>query len=360
MAPTATFIAKTAPGDAERAQNQGPKQVLVIGSLNTAQDGTYQSLISDLTASHDNNVEKLLFDRIIDQAAPLVASSLDEIHVLLSDSDYRKLLIPHFETFLSTLHSSLAPSGTICIINPAPSVLQSVSSQLAASGFTISSQTPSLLTAKKPSSAAASLKVKTTAAGVVELSNSTPPSVTLRNRRNIDPSRKAKAAAIWAVSLASAATIDPDTLLTPEDRARPIPTCEPPSSADGRAVKRKRACKGCTCGLAELEAEEEEAAAAHYQQQQQPVVVLDTRADNEGGLIKEMSLSDREKLKIAAQNAGKATSSCGSCFLGDAFRCAGCPYRGECLYLGLTHFFLRLPAFEPGQKVEIDFGMDDF
>jgi hypothetical protein len=32
-------------------------------------------------------------------------------------------------------------------------------------------------------------------------------------------------------------------------------------------------------------------------------------------------------------------SDCGKCFLGDAFRCAGCPYRG-------------LPAFEPGDKIE--------
>lgn len=32
---------------------------------------------------------------------------------------------------------------------------------------------------------------------------------------------------------------------------------------------------------------------------------------------------------------------CGKCYLGDAFRCAGCPFRG-------------LPAFEPGQKIEFN------
>jgi len=184
-------------------------------------------------------------------------------------------------------------------------------------------------------------------------------------RKKADPAKKR---ALWALTAVADVNshvddkIDPESLLTEADKTRPVPTCEP---VDSRAPRRKRACKGCTCGLAELEEEE---------RKNGKVVLLDGSQNGETMVV---SRTENERLLDAAQKAPKATSSCGNCFLGDAFRCASCPYLGMSIeenllsfslslsrnavsFLILFHFFLLgLPAFKPGEKVEIDFGMDD-
>lgn len=94
--------------------------------------------------------------------------------------------------------------------------------------------------------------------------------------------------------------INTDDLLDDLDFKKPevqIRDCG--TSKDGK----KKACKGCVCGLAE----EIEAEAA--------------------GLIKKNQTS-------------VSKSACGSCFLGDAFRCASCPYLG-------------MPAFKAGEKIQM-------
>ncbi|KAL0580796.1 electron carrier [Marasmius crinis-equi] len=297
------------------APTKGP--ALAIGSLSTAQDGTYQGLISDLEQTR--TVERQMLDRLVDGATALTPSTYHSVHVVLTESEY-KTLLPNLPTLLSELVKGITPLGTLHLLGITPELTKSspsLLSELTLAGFTIlspPSETEKTVIAQKPAQASAPLGLK---------------------RRTKPKGDIAAKKALWAVSssTSSAPIIDADSLLTASDRKRPVPTCEPVNSA---APRRKRACKGCTCGLAELEEEEARAGLSK-------VVLLD---GSEGGGAVEVNQSEKERLLAAAKAAPKATSSCGSCFLGDAFRCASCPYLG-------------LPAFKPGEKVEIDFGMDD-
>ncbi|KEY72996.1 hypothetical protein S7711_04660 [Stachybotrys chartarum IBT 7711] len=113
--------------------------------------------------------------------------------------------------------------------------------------------------------------------------------------------------------------IDEDTLMTEDDLKRPIqqpPECQP------KPGRRRRACKDCTCGLAEqIEKEDAQRRAA---------------ADTQLNTFK-LASDDLNELDFTVQ--GK-TGSCGNCALGDAFRCDGCPYIG-------------LPPFKPGEEVRL-------
>ncbi|KAK2918270.1 anamorsin isoform X1 [Channa argus] len=94
--------------------------------------------------------------------------------------------------------------------------------------------------------------------------------------------------------------LDSDALLDEDDLKTPDPASLKASSC-GEGSGKKKACKNCTCGLAE-----------------------------------ELEQESKEK-----QKANLPKSACGSCYLGDAFRCASCPYLG-------------MPAFKPGEKIVLD------
>jgi len=112
--------------------------------------------------------------------------------------------------------------------------------------------------------------------------------------------------------------IDEDELMEDEDFQRPIkiPTeCQP-------KAKRRRACKDCSCGLAEkLEAEDR------------------ATRENADKALNTLKLQADDLAEVDFTVQGKV-GSCGNCSLGDAFRCDGCPYIG-------------LPAFKPGEEVRL-------
>ncbi|XP_052177127.1 anamorsin homolog [Diospyros lotus] len=92
--------------------------------------------------------------------------------------------------------------------------------------------------------------------------------------------------------------IDEDSLLTEEDLKKP----ELPPFGDCEVGSARKACKNCTCGRAEVE--------------------------------------EKVKLGLTMDQLNNPQSACGSCGLGDAFRCGTCPYRG-------------LPPFQLGEKVAL-------
>ncbi|KAL8694756.1 MAG: hypothetical protein Q9218_000682 [Villophora microphyllina] len=111
--------------------------------------------------------------------------------------------------------------------------------------------------------------------------------------------------------------IDENDLLSDDDMK---PTMVQPVECRPKTGKRRRACKDCTCGLAQrIEAEDK---------------AKRSTADQNLAKLKAEELSE---VDFTVQ--GKV-GSCGNCALGDAFRCDGCPYIGQ-------------PAFKPGEEVRI-------
>lgn len=131
--------------------------------------------------------------------------------------------------------------------------------------------------------------------------------------------------------------IDEDALLSEDDLKGPIKirecsqsilSCQSntnipdPATECKPKAKRRRACKDCTCGLAQrLEAEDR------------------AKRDKADSALAAIKLKSEDLAEVDFTVPGKV-GSCGNCSLGDAFRCDGCPYIG-------------LPAFKPGEEVRL-------
>lgn len=155
----------------------------------------------------------------------------------------------------------------------------SLRTRLTLAGFVdILAKTPTLLTARLPpyqSGTSVSL-------------DAAPPSVTASQQ--------------WASALADVVndvTLVDEAALLDRDGIKNTPVeCAPDAAA------KRKPCKNCSCGLADMLDDEVKEASA------KPLAPPDDK------------------------------SGCGSCSLGDAFRCAACPYLG-------------LPPFKPGDKISV-------
>ncbi|BBN11730.1 anamorsin [Marchantia polymorpha subsp. ruderalis] len=106
-----------------------------------------------------------------------------------------------------------------------------------------------------------------------------------------------------ALDLDNDELVDEDALLTEEDLKKPEPSADDDCEV---GTTGKKACKNCTCGRAEIE----------EAQEAQP------------------------ETKLTLGQINNPESACGSCGLGDAFRCNSCPYKG-------------LPPFKLGEKISL-------
>ncbi|CAM6095688.1 unnamed protein product [Calypogeia fissa] len=123
---------------------------------------------------------------------------------------------------------------------------------------------------------------------------------------NINVSPSTNGVVSWKVQevdLDNDELVDEDSLLTEEDLKKPEVSTADDDCEVGQ--KGRKACANCTCGRAELE---------------------DDTAQPE--------------TKLTLGQINNPQSACGSCGLGDAFRCNGCPYKG-------------LPAFKLGEKISL-------
>ncbi|KAI9245549.1 cytokine-induced anti-apoptosis inhibitor 1, Fe-S biogenesis-domain-containing protein [Phascolomyces articulosus] len=113
---------------------------------------------------------------------------------------------------------------------------------------------------------------------------------------------------------------DEDALLDDEDLVKPSKeSLARPDDCEMEGGRRK-ACKNCTCGRAGMDVEDEA----------DNVVSLDLMEDD----------GDTSDDVVDVDPTPKEVGGCGSCALGDAFRCSTCPYLG-------------MPAFNPGEKITL-------
>jgi hypothetical protein len=110
--------------------------------------------------------------------------------------------------------------------------------------------------------------------------------------------------------------IDEDDVLVDDIQ---LPAMEIDEAMESAVKPKRKACKNCSCGRKEMEEAEEKAAANQS--------TADNKPAPPGANLTEDQIENPQ-------------SACGNCSLGDAFRCASCPYKG-------------MPRFKLGEKIEL-------
>merc|ERR1719347_1815003 len=206
--------------------------------------------------------------------------------------------IDHDVERLGLLTKLLKPGGQLSYVQcvKAGEDPARLSSSLILSGLSVSSPPPAL-----PSLEATLTKLNLTEASLYLVAGNKPNHEVGASRllsfAKPVPAPAKQPASVWTlddIEDDSVELVDDKTLLSEEDLVKPDPATLRVCGTTGK----RKACKDCSCSLRE-----------------------------------ELDAGNEVKKK-------DFTSSCGSCYLGDAFRCASCPYLG-------------MPAFNPGDKITL-------
>ncbi|KAI8450508.1 cytokine-induced anti-apoptosis inhibitor 1, Fe-S biogenesis-domain-containing protein [Phakopsora pachyrhizi] len=275
-------------------------KILLVGSTRSLRDGSYPELITRWENPQNGEViEKQLCERITDGATNLSPSSFDIVHLIVEVEDLafdKTTSSQAVSSFVQTIALSLKSTGKL--------------------SWTIRTGNNQLESALKECPMVSDIKVekltetaqRITASRNYE-SNSTLGKTSSQAVELKLPERTNKAS-LWSFTSSDVDLIDESTLLTEEDLQRPTVT----ASEACNPKKAKKACKNCTCGLRELELMEEDD--------------LPDKLKNKTLNGEDQKKSDSTKLAVTGISGKGFTSSCGSCYLGDAFRCSSCPYLG--------------------------------
>ncbi|ETO18605.1 anamorsin [Reticulomyxa filosa] len=156
------------------------------------------------------------------------------------------------------------------------------------------------------------LKAKPTSNGTSANSESEHKQNSEQTKTTTDTATSGNGAKVWSFNPTQIADIgleDEDALLDHETEKVVIPKTSVKENCD--VTTSRKPCKNCTCGRAEK--------------------------------------WKKEQQNATNQDSKPAESACGKCHLGDAFRCASCPYLG-------------MPAFDPaktGDAVKLSLATDD-
>ena len=264
---------------------------LVLAPPSLASD---EARLTQILSSFPTRPDLQMLDRLALDIVKLPNDHYDNVVLAVTDDESVALLSPILPKLFAALksgrsiHISAGPQG-------------SLKGDALIAGFAVNAGNDGMILTRPEGSTAAQVGA----------------AVPLRKRKTAsEKAAKLKA----ALASGTASRIDEDSLLEASDLVKPV--IQPAECAPEKG-KRRKACKNCTCGLRELE--EEEIRAGNERRQR---VLLD------GDDLAEVDFT-------ASMSAKNAVSSCGNCYLGDAFRCSGCPYLG-------------MPAFKPGEKVSLD------